>query len=244
MVHRTLRKRRSKRSMKRSIKRYRRHAKTRIRRNMYRKKNKKTQRGGVNFSDFLPNGLKFSTKSGIKRELPSDLPYSHSPPASPPPPVNKNEFHADQENFDIGDSTDKNKLDGKRILKAKILSNLLVSHNSLELFVDDDKFSFYQIDSVTKTEGGDNIIVSAKKIMDKDLLSGNITLSKRKYIFTLKQSNEQGKYDVVNNSYGTQGVVSHKGMRPIFFTISNFTVTDLETIETGYVNYIANANEY
>ncbi len=65
MVHRTLRKRRSKRSMKRSIKRYRRHANTRIRRNMYRKKNKKTQRGGVNFSDFLPGDLKFTTTGSI-----------------------------------------------------------------------------------------------------------------------------------------------------------------------------------
>lgn len=46
MVHRTLRKRRSKRSMTRSIKLYRRHTKTRIRRNIYRKKHKKTQRGG------------------------------------------------------------------------------------------------------------------------------------------------------------------------------------------------------
>jgi hypothetical protein len=57
-------------------------------------------------------------------------------------------------------------------------------------------------------------------------------------MFTLKQGNEQGKYDVVKNSYGTRVVMSHNG-RIILFTISNFTVTDLETIETGYVNSIA-----
>ena len=57
MVYRTLRKRRSKRSMKRSIKHYRRHANTRIRRNIYRKKHKKTQRGGVleeNYTSGVP----------------------------------------------------------------------------------------------------------------------------------------------------------------------------------------------
>ena len=57
MVHRTLRKRRSKRSMKLSIKRYRRHANTRIRRNRYRKKQTKPQRGGVleeNYTSGMP----------------------------------------------------------------------------------------------------------------------------------------------------------------------------------------------
>ena len=42
-----LRKSRSKRHAKCSIKRYSKHSKTRIRRNMYRKKHKKTQRGGM-----------------------------------------------------------------------------------------------------------------------------------------------------------------------------------------------------
>ena len=42
-----LRKRHSKRHAKCSIKRYSKHSKTRIRRNMYRKKHKKTQRGGM-----------------------------------------------------------------------------------------------------------------------------------------------------------------------------------------------------
>ncbi len=65
MVNGTLRKHRSKRHIKRSSKRYRRHAKTRmrIRRNMYRTKHKKTQRGGLNLQTFtsglqLPPGWK------------------------------------------------------------------------------------------------------------------------------------------------------------------------------------------
>ena len=137
MVHRTLRKRRSKRSMKRSIKRYRRHAKTRIRRNMYRKKNKKTQRGGFTFSKLLPEGYKFTTtgsilKRGLYSKLPdSPPPVSPSPPTSlSPPPVSLSplaspsptplKFYVGEESFLIGEPTQSNTLDGKRFLKAEL----------------------------------------------------------------------------------------------------------------------------
>lgn len=43
-----------KRRSKRHIKRYNKHVKTRIRRNMYRKKHKKTQRGGLDSLIFYP----------------------------------------------------------------------------------------------------------------------------------------------------------------------------------------------
>ena len=69
MVTHMSRKRRSKRHMKRYSKRYSKHSKTRIRRNMYRKKHKKTQRGGELIEDYtsgvqLPPGWEIiSTKN-------------------------------------------------------------------------------------------------------------------------------------------------------------------------------------
>ena len=295
MVHRTLRKRRSKRSMKRSIKRYRRHAKTRIRRNMYRKKNKKTQRGGFRIPDFrfsklLPGDLKFTTTGSILKRGPySKLPVSPSPPASPPPvsppfvspapapapppplsvspspPASPSPASPPpdspsapfvspapapapppllvQENSDIGEptqsnTTQSNTLDVNRILKARIVSNLLATHNNLELPTnEEDIFSFYLINRVTKPNEKGNIIVHAKKIINKPRTSGNITLSEREYMFTLTQGNELGKYKVFEDSYGTRGVISRK-RRIILFKISEFTVTDLETIKEGYENII------
>jgi hypothetical protein len=210
---------------------------------MYRKKHKKTQRGGVlGFKKNFPNANNFLKKTlrevGIIRSSPTnstdyestgDTQSSSTPsPASPPLTV--------QEISDIGESTIDNTLDNKRILKAQLISDLLTSHNPFELVTDDEIFSFYLINSV-KTDRDGNIIVSAKKIKEKSYMTGNISLSKNEYMFTLKQDNEKGKYKVVTHSAGTRGVISHDNIT-IVFTISNFTVTDLETIERGYKNPI------
>jgi len=152
MVYRTLRKRRSKRSMKRSIKHYRRHANTRIRRNIYRKKHKKTQRGGeFRFSNLLPGRLKFSRVSGLK--LPPSIQTYRS--------MNGNQelsYYIGHVKIDIPVSGN-NTLNGKRYLKG----NIKIFNEETGNFTDDGGILYFLINSVV--EKTPNIYVSVRQIL-------------------------------------------------------------------------------
>ena len=221
MVHRTLRKRRSKRHSKRhskrSIKRYRRHAKTRIRRNMYRKKHKKTQRGGefmgFRFSNLLPGKWKFSRVSGLK--LPTSVQTYRS--------MNGNQelsYYIGTAKIDIPASNDKNTLNGKRYLKG----NIKIWSDETKNFTDDGDILYFLITSVNKRNL--NFNVSVQRILFKN--SDTVNLSSDVMVIILQPDSDVG------SDYKNIGGFLPNKVNDKLQVVTSLTSVDLENIPDPY----------
>jgi len=208
MVHRTLRKRRSKRSMTRSIKCYRRHAKTRIRRNMYRKKHKKTQRGGVKFSRFFPY---------VKRD--TTQPYST---------INDDDVRETIFNYETGqqvvieDSTSSNTLNKKRYLKGTIK----IQNDETKNFEDSDHIVYFLIIGVNIINPSE-VGVYIKQILSKNSNKVTLSPSRMEYITLQTEQHSEAGMDVIGGFYP-------KSVDGKLYIIDSLTGVDLKDIEDGY----------
>jgi hypothetical protein len=201
-----------KRRSKRHIKRYNKHVKTRIRRNMYRKKHKKTQRGGVRFSNILPSDYKFSTQAPyLKRGSTSSVIF----------------FDNNDIKIDIAASDDTNTLNGKRYLEGKLKA--YDGHG----FNDDVDTKYFFITNVKQNrDSSERIDVDIRRILRRH--SGTVVLSQDRSIILTKPL--ETVTDTNTTDYKVYRGFFPKNVNDIPRIIVSMSGVDLDNIPENYTD--------
>lgn len=233
MVTHMSRKRRSKRHVKRSIKRYSKHTKTRIRRNMYRKKHKKTQRGGT--PTWLKDKLRrlgFMRPTQYQRQV--DEASHHADEALPVPVADDTDTAAvgivfkDTEGriIDIGKSTTENTFKGERFLKGNITIFDRITRNPTE-----GGIVYYLITSVK------HLPVREANHKERFQLEVRSILSRDNDVVTLSDNfNREFATIIASNDDSLIANIYMHDENSNSWVIDTFTTADLSEIKIGYIN--------